>query len=1712
LVAFGTTGLNEHNLKSYARELAIIGSALAPGGELDLWSCDVAAGERGASFVRDLAVATDAGVAAADHAVGSSALGGDWKLDVTERGARAHVPFSVEAMKASTSILGTWSGAASMATARALQTATLLGNGKVLVAGGVNWDTGAAIASVELYDPVSNTWSAAAAMAVARLNATATLLSNGKVLVTGGQNSSGHLSSAELYDPISDSWSSAGSMAAARSNQTATLLDNGTVLITGGLNSTGSLSSAELYDPVSNTWSAAAAMSTPRYVHTATRLGNGEVLITGGTVGNAVLSSAELYDPVRNTWSAAGSMAMPRYYHTATLLANGQVLVVGGTDGGNDWAGAELYDPTSNTWSAAGSLATARIAHTATLLGDGTVLIAGGANGNGALSSAESYDPVRNQWSSAGSLGAARNIDSATLLPSGLVLVVGGVGASDHSLASAELYDPSFAHPPGAWNPTGSLLGARDSASMALLPNGKVLLAGGVDNTTGAASATAEIYDPASGTWTAAASMAWPREGQPLTTLGNGEVLIAGGAGLGGLPIANAELYDPVQNTWSVAPPMSTARDRPTATLLGNGKVLYAGGLDHFDHVLSSAELYDPATNRWSDAGSMSTPRYQQSATLLSDGRVLVAGGVDGSNVLASAEIYDPVSNTWSAAASMALPRESPTATLLGNGKVLIVGAPSALYDPVTDTWSAAGSMINLRDPTTSIRLNDGDVLVSGDNGFLTGAELYDPLTNAFSVAGPLSTYRIDQRMILLGSGKALVAGGFNSAEADLYDPAGPDPLRSTLSVTTTRIGLGTIGFAASGTVTLTARDAAGNQESQGGMSVSFGLGAGTGSVTFFTLQDLHDGTYIANFLGTVPGPITITATLNNQVITSALPTITVLPPTHFQISAPATATPGAPASFTVVSLDEDNQPSDYNGTVHFSSTDGAAFLPADVALVHGGGVFSATFNSVGTQVITVNATALPGISGTSSLIAVSPLATRFVVSAPATVTVGTPFLMTVTAMDDSGREATGYSGTLEFTSTDTKAVLPPPHAAVINGVGTFLVTLKTVAGSPWTITATDLVTSSINGTSGPIAVSPGAVSFFNVLAPTAATTGTPIPITVTAMDAYGNVATGYAGHVHFSSTDGGASLPGDAILTSGTGIFNVTLNTAGRQNITVADAVATSPTVTCTSNPVTTRGLVVGSFTPAADGFTVTFSKAFDPSKLTLYGSGLSTIQDVTLVGAHSGPITGTVYVDPSNKSITFKATTSYLQSFFSRPVLPDDTYTATLVSGTNNGFGDGSAGLDGADDGGQANYTVTFTTANQAKLILSIPDFARGPDGSHNIKVPSDTSNGIPVILFNASNVTDVFFSVSYNSTLLNVTAASTLDTSAAGSTFTLIPNVPPASVATFKFHNDVPQSGTVVLGDILADVPDSAAAHYKAKEILTLSGITVNSSPFTGVTADGVHVNAYFGDVTGNGSIDALDVATANNVAQGLSTGFGAYTLLDPAIIGDVAGDISVDAGDVSTLAAYVSQLPTPKIPAIPTGLAITPTGPDPTLWLGGEERGMRGEPNGNILASLPSSLAPMSVLLDDPRPAGSTGMTEAVLALTYDPALLSVSAADIALGSIASLGTGWKIQTFIDQNVGRIAVLLYSTTPIAAAGAGSLVTIAFHTRDEPAGAHPQIAAEASVRLVSSVVVDGVQFTTQVDDSQGAFVLSPAAQRRRFRPPSTSTQGAAVRHDNR
>ena len=250
-------------------------------------------------------------------------------------------------------------------------------------------------------------------------------------------------------------------------------------------------------------------------------------------------------------------------------------------------------------------------------------------------------------FSATGLMTTQRDGHSATLLSDGRVLMAGGMDQQDDALASAELFDPKS----GTFSLTGSLTAVRASHTATLLSDGRVLIVGGVVHVPSEAPlASAELYDPKTGTFTPTGSMSTGRERHTATLLSDGRVLVVGGYGKSGA-LSSAELYDPKTGTFSPTGSMITVRSAGTATLLSDGRLLVAGGVDMSNHTLASAELYDPATGTFSATGSMSTTRDFHTATLLHDGRVLIAGGEKqeagycstcSTPSLASAELYDP--------------------------------------------------------------------------------------------------------------------------------------------------------------------------------------------------------------------------------------------------------------------------------------------------------------------------------------------------------------------------------------------------------------------------------------------------------------------------------------------------------------------------------------------------------------------------------------------------------------------------------------------------------------------------------------------------------------------------------------------------------------------------------------------------------------------------------------------------------------------------------------------------------------------------------------------------------------------------------------------------------------------------------------------------------------------------------------------------------------
>ncbi|HET7624537.1 MAG TPA: kelch repeat-containing protein [Verrucomicrobiae bacterium] len=643
---------------------------------------------------------------------------------------------------------GQWTATGSMNTPRLNHTATLLPDGKVLVAGGTGTNFLApppfftTLTNAEVYDPATGVWTPTAGMIVARRQHTASLLPNGKVLVAGGTyDLSGRC---ELYDPAAGTWTLTGTMTTNRQEHTATVLTNGMVLVAGGEVSVGfnlqPTATAELYNPNTGAWTATGSMTTNRFEHSATLLNSGKVLVEGGTATSSSIletaTSAELYDPVSGTWTETGSMFFGADEHIpAVLLPDGEVLVAGGGIGVSGYNPAQIYNPDTGEWSVAGSIlgSSALGGNTLTLLGNGQVLLAGNSLGSfGGLidaPSAQLYNPDT-AWKGTGSLNIPRLTGfTLTLLTNGDVLIAGGSGTSGVK-AGAELYHPAT----GQWTPTGDMTSAREFHTATLLADGEVLVAGG-ENENGDVQGSVELYNPVTGQWAATNEMHFSRERHTATLLKNGKVLVAGG----GTTVPSAELYDPATGTWTVTGSMNSPRWFHSAVLLNDGKVLVSGGVGNGTSS-SSAEIYDPGTGGWTLAHDMNAPRNHPVAAVLPNGKVFVA---DFYSAALRADIYDPAENSWTATSSTTNTFSPGTATLLTDGRILLAGAggnnpaksaSAEIYDPATDTWTNTfGPMTSIRAQQQAVRLPNGKVLVAGGNSEeWTGdigitAELFDP-------------------------------------------------------------------------------------------------------------------------------------------------------------------------------------------------------------------------------------------------------------------------------------------------------------------------------------------------------------------------------------------------------------------------------------------------------------------------------------------------------------------------------------------------------------------------------------------------------------------------------------------------------------------------------------------------------------------------------------------------------------------------------------------------------------------------------------------------------------------------------------------------------------------------------------------------------------------------------------------------------------------------
>jgi len=736
-------------------------------------------------------------------------------------------------------------------------TATLLPDGRVLIAGG--YSSGGITNSTELYDSAGTASSAGATMQNARADHTATLLNNGKVLIVGGY-SPAVLGSAEIYDGTS--FSPTGPLITARAQHTATLLQDGQVLIVGGNGASGVLASAELYSPTTGLFTTVGSLATARYAHTATLLNDGTVLIAGGATNSTPTptAAAELYSPATRSFSSVNSMNSPRAFYTATLLNDGTVLMAGGLVDTvpNLTATAELYSAGSFT-PVNGAMSSPRAAHTATLLSNGAVLIAGGAMDNTGnfppigtpTGTVDLYDPYLyfppsfgNGFSGSSTLVTARSQHTATLLTSGAVLIAGGttdnIGTTTNT---AELYStPSFS--PYALQtitiaPATSALGVGTSQRF---------VATGTFSSNGT-SYTQQLATP---TWTSTdvSGTNVAQIGNDSTNQGVALALAPGTATIAanlGTVTGKAAITVSALNTLTVTPinptiPLGTTQQ---FIAIANGTqdltaqvVWSSNGVATINSSgLASSTIQGPSTIMATFGG------FNPTTTLTVGPPALVSIAVNpvmpiqvnGSQQFTAVGTYTDGSTqpdlsttatpaSWTSLDPIVAQIGLTTGLAVGNniGQTTVTATVGTLSNSTTLyvtnvllSGSCSGCSMNVpRVSHRAVVLDSGKVLLTGGIVSNPGAhvatntaELYDPTGAVFSVTGSMSTPRQSHSATVLNNGQVLIAGGRNDspgaviniwASAELYDPSGTFTATGSLQQardvhTATRLNDGTV-------------------------------------------------------------------------------------------------------------------------------------------------------------------------------------------------------------------------------------------------------------------------------------------------------------------------------------------------------------------------------------------------------------------------------------------------------------------------------------------------------------------------------------------------------------------------------------------------------------------------------------------------------------------------------------------------------------------------------------------------------------------------------------------------------------------------------------------------------------------------------------------------------------------------------------------------------
>ena len=892
---------------------------------------------------------------------------------------------------------------------------------------------------------------------------------------------------------------------------------------------------------------------------------DGNTAVVGGSADNGNAGAAWVYTRTGGVWTqqgaklvGTGTVGNANQGQSVALSADGNTAVVGGSaDNGNAGA-AWVYTRSGSAWTqqgaklvGTGALGAAFQGSSVALSADGDTTVVGGFNDNSYAGAAWVYTRSSGVWTQQGVklvgtgavLGTAAQGRSVAVSADGNTAVVGG--SSDNGNAGAAWV---YTRSGGVWAQqgaklvgTGAVGNAYQGIAVALSADGNTAIVGGAgDNDAGAT----WVYTRSGGVWTQQgaklidAGAVGSAQGISVALSADGNTAIVGGFNDNGGTGA-AWVYTRNGGVWTLQGPklvgtgaVGNANQGQSIAVSADGNTAIVGG-DGDNSNVGAAWVYTRRGGVWTPqgaklvgTGAVGNAGQGRSIAVSADGNTAVVGGHGDNGGLGAAWVYTRSGGVWAQQGAKLVgtgtaglqPYQGTSVAVSADGNTAVVGGNS-------DNWGTGAAWVYTR---------------SGGVWTQQGAKLVG--------TGAAGSANQGQSVAVSADGNTAVVGGHGDnggiGAAWVYTRSG--------------------GVWAQQGATLVGTDAVGNAGQ--GTSVALSADGNTAVVGGY-----GDNGYVgATWVYTRSGGVW----------------------TQQGVKLVGTGTVGSVFQGISVALSGDGNTAVVGGPSYNSNNAGAAWV-----YTRSGGVWAqqgaklvgtgAAGNAGQGTSVALSAdgnTAVVGgpfdssFAGAAWVFAQPGIATNFTVSAPATATAGTTFSFTVTALDAFNNTATGYSGTVNFTSTDGSATLPA-NTTLTNGTGTLSATLKTVGNQ--TITATDTVTASLTGTSGTIAISAGSTTHFTISAPATATAGTTFNFTVTALDAFNNTATGYAGTVHFTSSDGAASLPASATLTSGTGTFAATLKTAGNRSLTAADTVTAS--ITGTSGTIAVSAGITTHFTVSA-------------------------------------------------------------------------------------------------------------------------------------------------------------------------------------------------------------------------------------------------------------------------------------------------------------------------------------------------------------------------------------------------------------------------------------------------------------------------------------------------------------------------------------------------